>query len=126
MSIPEVIEQLKEKSQIHNKGMAGTEVVVDKELLRMASVYLEDYMLALEQMWKTEIERLNMKNENCYTCDNLDSNGNGLYCQVLTGECSKNFMKRDLPEQITNGSSERGGCFDKGAIRTVGRPETRD
>ena len=50
MSIPEVIEKLKEKSQIHNKGMAGTEVVVDKELLRMASVYLEDYMLMLEQM----------------------------------------------------------------------------
>ena len=50
MSIPEVIEKLKEKSQIHTKGMAGTEVVVDKELLRMASVYLEDYMLALEQM----------------------------------------------------------------------------
>lgn len=50
MSIPEVIEQLKEKSQIHNKGMAGREVVVDKELLRMASVYLEDYMLVLDQM----------------------------------------------------------------------------
>ena len=50
MSIPEVIELLKEKSQIHNKGMAGTEVVVEKELLRMASVYLEDYMLALERM----------------------------------------------------------------------------
>lgn len=51
MSIPEVIEQLKEKSEINpHKGMAGTEVVVDKELLRMASVYLEDYMLALEQM----------------------------------------------------------------------------
>ena len=50
MSIPEVIEKLKEKSQINNKGMAGTEVVVDKELLKMASVYLEDYMLALEQM----------------------------------------------------------------------------
>lgn len=50
MSIPEVIEQLKEKSQIKHPGMAGTEVVVDKELLRMASVYLEDYMLMLEQM----------------------------------------------------------------------------
>ena len=57
MSIPEVLEQLKEKSQINNKGMAGTEVVVDKELLRMASVYLEDYMLALEQMGECENER---------------------------------------------------------------------
>lgn len=50
MNIPEVIEQLKEKSKIKHPGMAGTEVVVDKELLRMASVYLEDYMLMLEQM----------------------------------------------------------------------------
>ena len=50
MSIPEVMEQLREKSQINNKGMAGKEVLVDKELLRLASVYLEDYMLALEQM----------------------------------------------------------------------------
>lgn len=51
MSIPEVIEILKDRSEINpNKGMAGAEVVVDKELLRMASVYLEDYMLMLEQM----------------------------------------------------------------------------
>lgn len=55
MSIPEVIEKLKEKSEINpHKGMAGTEVYVDKELLRLASVYLEDYMLLLEQLKESE------------------------------------------------------------------------
>lgn len=51
MSIPEVIEALKAKSEINpNKGMGGAEVVIDKELLRLASVYLEDYLLMLEQL----------------------------------------------------------------------------
>ena len=50
MNIPEVIDALKEKSQINKNGMAGTEVIVDKELLRLASVYLEDYILLLERL----------------------------------------------------------------------------
>lgn len=55
MSIPEVIEALKEKSEINpHKGKGGTEVRVYKELLRLASVYLEDYMLMLEQLKESE------------------------------------------------------------------------
>lgn len=50
MSIPEVIEQLKENSVIADPGRRGLNVCVEKELLRMAAVYLEDYMLCLEQM----------------------------------------------------------------------------
>ena len=30
-----------------------------------------------------------MINEKCYTCDNLDSNANGLYCQILAGGCNE-------------------------------------
>lgn len=44
MSIPEVIQKLDEKSIISKNGMGGTEVVVDKELLRQASTYLKDYL----------------------------------------------------------------------------------
>ena len=42
--ITKVIEKLKEKSEINpQKGMAGTAVTVDKELLRKACDYLEEY-----------------------------------------------------------------------------------
>lgn len=50
MSIPEVIEKLKENSVIADPGRRGLNVCVEKELLRMAAVYLEDYMLLLEQI----------------------------------------------------------------------------
>lgn len=56
MSIPEVIGQLKENSVIADPGRRGSEVCVEKELLRMATVYLEDYMLLLEQMEEVEDE----------------------------------------------------------------------
>lgn len=49
-TIIEVIDELKVKSRIGGKGMKGPEVVVEKELLRIASVYLEDYMLLLESL----------------------------------------------------------------------------
>ena len=49
-TILEVIDELKDKSQITKKGRAGSEVYVEKELLRMAGVYLEDYMLLLESL----------------------------------------------------------------------------
>lgn len=45
MDLLELIQILKEKSQTNNKGMAGTEVVVDKELLKLACKYLEEYKL---------------------------------------------------------------------------------
>ena len=55
MSIPEVIEKLKEKSEINpHSGMGGTEVVVEKELIRLASVYLEDFLLVLEKIGRNE------------------------------------------------------------------------
>lgn len=49
-TIIEVIDELKTKSRIGGQGMEGPEVVVEKELLRIASVYLEDYMLLLESL----------------------------------------------------------------------------
>ena len=49
-TIIEVIDELKAKSRIGGQGMEGPEVVVEKELLRIASVYLEDYMLLLESL----------------------------------------------------------------------------
>lgn len=47
VSTPEqVLGYLKEKSKIGCPGMMGTEVFAEKEMLRLASVYLEDLMVA--------------------------------------------------------------------------------
>lgn len=77
MSISEVIEQLKENSVIADPGRRGLNVCVEKELLRMAAVYLEDYMLLLEQMKETE-KTINIAKEcpyrtPCGFCKQFDS-----------------------------------------------------
>jgi hypothetical protein len=48
MKIEDVIEKLKDKAVISIYGKSGTEVLVDKELLNIASIYLEDYLCMLE------------------------------------------------------------------------------
>jgi len=48
MTLKEVIAELKDKSTVGKPGMMGREVVVDKQLLREAQVYLEDYLAILE------------------------------------------------------------------------------
>ena len=40
----QVLDYLKEKSRIGHPGMMGAEVFVEKEMLRLASVYMEDLM----------------------------------------------------------------------------------
>jgi hypothetical protein len=47
-TLKEVIAELREKSTVGKPGMMGREVVVDKQLLREAQVYLEDYLAVLE------------------------------------------------------------------------------
>ena len=47
MSISEVIQKLDDKAEISKNGKMGTEVVVDKELLRQASIYLKDYLYVM-------------------------------------------------------------------------------
>ena len=47
MSIPEVIKGLDSKAEVNIVSKAGTEVVVDKELLRQASTYLKDYLYTM-------------------------------------------------------------------------------
>lgn len=44
-NIDEVITYLKDKSRIDCHGMMGSEVFVEKEILRLAAVYLEDFLL---------------------------------------------------------------------------------
>jgi len=44
MSIPEVIKELDDKAKTDKNGKMGSEVYVDKELLRQASTYLKDYL----------------------------------------------------------------------------------
>lgn len=48
MPLKEVIAELREKSTVGKPGMMGREVRVDKQLLREAQVYLEDYLAILE------------------------------------------------------------------------------
>lgn len=47
MSIKEVIERLNERAEVSIHGKAGTTAVVDKELLKQASIYLQDYLYCL-------------------------------------------------------------------------------
>lgn len=44
MSIPSLIKYLKERSRIHLNGRANTETRVNKEALRLAAVYLQEYL----------------------------------------------------------------------------------
>lgn len=44
-NIEEVLEELKDKSETGNPGKRGAEVVVDKELLKEAATYLEDFLV---------------------------------------------------------------------------------
>lgn len=48
MTLKEVIEELEEKSKVGHPGMMGHEVVVDKQLLKEAQIYLEDLLAILE------------------------------------------------------------------------------
>ena len=51
MTIPETIEKLKEKAEVDpHKGKGGSMVLVDKELLRLASVFLEYYLKSHESV----------------------------------------------------------------------------
>ncbi len=43
-TIEEVIKELKEKSQTHPQGKMGTECYVEKELLKEAATYLQDFL----------------------------------------------------------------------------------
>lgn len=44
MSIPELIKGLDDKARVDKVGKMGSEVVIDKELIRQASTYLKDYL----------------------------------------------------------------------------------
>lgn len=44
-NIEEVTKELNNKSKTGDPGMRGTEVLVDKELLKEAATYLEDFMV---------------------------------------------------------------------------------
>lgn len=48
--IEDVIRMLKEKSKVGIKGMYGEEVRVEKALLRLAAVYLEDYLFCMGKL----------------------------------------------------------------------------
>ena len=45
ITIEEVLDYLNEKSKIGNLGMTGSEVLVEKEMLRLAAIYLGDLMV---------------------------------------------------------------------------------
>lgn len=48
MKLSEIIERLKEKSEVNpRKGMGGQEVLVEKDLLREACYYLEAYQTTI-------------------------------------------------------------------------------
>jgi len=44
-NIDDVLMYLKDKSRVDCHGMRGSEVFVEKEMLRLAAVYLEDLLL---------------------------------------------------------------------------------
>ena len=48
MTLEEIIAKLKEKSQVGKPGMMGSEVVVDKQLLKEAQIHLEDYLAIMK------------------------------------------------------------------------------
>ena len=47
-TISEVIDELKEKAQVHPIGKMGSEVYVEKKLLSDAVVYLQEYLDRLD------------------------------------------------------------------------------
>lgn len=48
--IQDIVDYLREKSTTHNRGKAGKDVYVEKEMLEKAAVYLEDYLYMLDEL----------------------------------------------------------------------------